>query len=97
MCLGAPGEVIEVHGKTAMVDFWGTRKSVRIDTLSQLVLPGDYIVSHAGVAERRIAPDQVPDILALYEVILCEAGEDPIATDIVNELEAAELLELVTA
>ncbi len=97
MCLGVPGQVVEVKGKIALVDFWGTRKNVRLDAMPVAVVPGDYVLDHAGFAVRRIEPDQVADTLALYEVILCEAGEDPTATDIVDELEAAETIEPMTA
>jgi hydrogenase expression/formation protein HypC len=97
MCLGVPGQIIEVNGRTALTDFWGTRKVVNLDGLTERVVPGDYILNHAGSAVRRIAPELVADTMALYEVLLCEAGEDPLATDIVDELEAAETLELVTA
>ena len=95
MCLGIPGQIIEVNGSTALVDFWGIRKRVDLDVMSDRVVPGDYILNHAGFAVRRIAPDQVQDTLALYEVLLCEAGEDPIACDIVAELEAAAAEELL--
>ncbi|HEY3053638.1 MAG TPA: HypC/HybG/HupF family hydrogenase formation chaperone [Thermoanaerobaculia bacterium] len=96
MCLGAPGQIIEVAGKTALVDFWGTLKSVRLDMLNDVVSAGDYILNHDGCAVRRIPPDQVADTLALYEVILTEAGEDPIAKDVVDEL-AVDIRELVSA
>lgn len=97
MCLGVPGQVVDVNGKIAMVDFWGTRKSVRLDVLLEPVAKGDYILNHAGFAVRKIDPAQVADTLALYEVLLCEAGEDPIATDVVDELESATLPDVLTA
>lgn len=78
MCLGVPGQVVEVHGDQAVVDFWGTRKRVKLEILKETVLPGDYIVDHAGYAIRRIAPTEVADTLAMYEVVLCETGEDPL-------------------
>ena len=97
MCLGAPGQIIQINGKTALTDFWGARKIVRLDGLSEPVVPGDYILNHAGSAVRKIDPELVAETMALYELLLCEAGEDPLATDIVDELEEAETLELVEA
>ncbi|MGZ8798218.1 MAG: HypC/HybG/HupF family hydrogenase formation chaperone [Thermoanaerobaculia bacterium] len=97
MCLGVPGQIIQINGKTALTDFWGTRKNVKLDGLSEPVVPGDYILNHAGSAVRKIDPELVAETMALYEVLLCEAGEDPLATDIVDELEEAETLELVGA
>jgi hydrogenase expression/formation protein HypC len=97
MCLGMPGQIIEVNGNRALTDFWGTRKIVKLDALDVSVAPGDYILNHAGSAVRKIDAALVAETVALYEVVLCEACEDPIATDIVHELEAAEAFELVTA
>jgi hydrogenase expression/formation protein HypC len=57
--------------------------------MKEPIAPGDYIIDHAGYAVRRIPDEDVADTLALYEVILCEAGGDPIATDVI-ELEESE-------
>ena len=92
MCLGVPGQVIRIQGKVATLDFWGTRRNVRIDSTSDPIAVGDYVIDHAGVVERKIAVEDVADTLALYEVILTEAGCDPIATNVVAELEALEEL-----
>lgn len=90
MCLGVPGQIVSIHGRTATVDFWGTRKPVKLDLLEQTVAAGDFIIDHAGYAIRRIEPDQVVDTLAMYETVLAEAGEDPIIRDVVAELEVSE-------
>lgn len=89
MCLGLPGRIVSMSGKTARVDFWGSVRTVKLDAMKEAILPGDYIIDHAGYAVRRIPDEDVADTLALYEVILCEAGGDPIATDVI-ELEEAE-------
>ena len=93
MCLGVPGQVLTVHGKTATVDFWGVRRPVRLDTLDDLVFPGDYVINHCGHAVRKIAPEMVADTLGMYEVILSEAGEDPMVSDVVHELETSETVD----
>ncbi len=82
MCLGLPGQIITIEEKTAVVDFWGTRRTVRLDNLTEIVVAGDYVIDHAGFAVRRIPTADVFDTLGLYEVLLTEAGEDPIARDI---------------
>jgi hydrogenase expression/formation protein HypC len=97
MCLGMPGQIIEVNGNRALTDFWGTRKIVKLDALGVRVVPGDYILNHAGSAVRKIDAALIAETMALYEVVLCEVCEDPIATDIVDELAAAEAFESVTA
>jgi hydrogenase expression/formation protein HypC len=95
MCLGAPGQVISVRGKVALVDFWGVKKNVRLDNLAEPLVPGDYIIDHQGYAVRKIDDEAVAETLGMYEVILTEAGCDPIATDVVSELESTDELVLV--
>ena len=90
MCLGLPGRIVAINGKTARVDFWGSVRNVKLDAMKDPIAPGDYIIDHAGYAVRRIPDEDVADTLALYEVILCEAGGDPIATDVIAELEESE-------
>jgi hydrogenase expression/formation protein HypC len=89
MCLGIPGEVIEVQDKWALVEFWGVRKRVSLEVLQEIVVPGDYILNHSGFAVRVIEPQLVADTLGLYEILLSEAGEDPIACDVADELAEA--------
>lgn len=82
MCLGVPGQIVEMKSSTeAVVDFWGLRKCISLDQLTERAEVGDYIIDHAGSAVRVIPPQDVADTMALYEVLLCEAGEDPIARD----------------
>lgn len=87
MCLGVPGKIISVKGQSAVVDFWGVHRTVKLDELTEPVSSGDYIVDHGGVAVRRIPDDAVADTLGMYEVVLVETGEDPIIRDIICELE----------
>lgn len=87
MCLGVPGQIISVKEDEAIVDFWGIRKSVKLEILKETVVTGDYIVNHAGYAIRRIKPEDVADTMAMYEIVLSEAGVDPIATDLDLELQ----------
>lgn len=91
MCLGVPGQIKTIANKTAKVDFWGICRMVRLDNLTEKVAVGDYIIDHAGFAVRLIPPADVADTLALYEVLLTEAGEDPIARDACAELEGQQL------
>lgn len=88
MCLGVPGQIVRIQNKVATVDFWGVLRPVRLDQMQEAVTEGDYIIDHAGFAVRLIPAADVADTLALYEVLLTEAGEDPIARDIAAQLEA---------
>jgi hydrogenase expression/formation protein HypC len=82
MSLGVPGQIIQVRGNMATVDFWGVQREVRLDLLGTPVALADYIVVHAGYAIRQIPPEETVDTLAMYEVVLCETGEDPIALEL---------------
>ena len=93
MCLGVPGQVLAIRGNTATVDFWGVKKNVRLDNVQETIEPGDYIIDHAGYAVRKLNSDDIAETLAMYEVILTEAGCDPIATDLELEVEIEELVE----
>jgi hydrogenase expression/formation protein HypC len=81
MCLGVPGRVIEVNEEVARVDFWGVERDVKLSRVGQPICSGDYIINHLGYAVRKIDAEAVADTLALYEVVLTEAGVDPIATE----------------
>lgn len=89
MCLGVPGQVVSVDGRTAIVDFFGVRRETRLDVVDEPVAPGDYILNHVGFAIRRIPSEEIEETLALYETLLGEAGEDMMAEDIRGEIEAA--------
>jgi len=96
MCLGVPGKILSInnHGDIATVDFWGMRRQVRLDIVDEPVKVGDYILNHVGFAIRRIADESIEETLALYEVLLSEAGEDPMATDVLSEIDATEVVEV---
>jgi hydrogenase expression/formation protein HypC len=89
MCLGVPGRVVNVDGSVATVDFFGVRRSVRLEVVDEPVAPGDYILNHVGFAIRRIPAEQIQETLALYESLLREAGDDMMAADVRGEIEAA--------
>jgi hydrogenase expression/formation protein HypC len=89
MCLGVPGQVVEVDELTAVVDFWGVRRRVRLDLVDEPVSVGDYVLNHVGFAIRRIAPGDVDMTLAMYEQLLKDAeADDLMAADVRSEIRA---------
>ncbi len=76
MCLGVPGKVLAIDGLEATVDFFGVKKTLRLDIVDEPVTVGDYVLNHVGFAIRRIPPDEVGETLALFEQVLKEAGAD---------------------
>jgi hydrogenase expression/formation protein HypC len=95
MCLGVPGLVTEVDELTALVDFWGVRRRVRLDLVDEPVTAGDYILNHVGFAIRRIPPEEAKATLELYERLLqgSESGsrEDLMAADVRGEIRGARV------
>jgi hydrogenase expression/formation protein HypC len=89
MCLGVPGLVVEVDELSALVDFWGVRRRVRLDLVDEPVAIGDYVLNHVGFAIRRIPQTDVEGTLALYEQLLQESAHDDLmAADVRGEIEA---------
>ncbi|MEF8779534.1 MAG: HypC/HybG/HupF family hydrogenase formation chaperone [Haloferacaceae archaeon] len=85
MCLGIPGEILEIDGMRARAEFWNVEKDVRLDIVGADVDVGDYILNHAGFAIRKIPDDEVEETIELYESLLTgdedEALEEIGATD----------------
>lgn len=90
MCLGMPGRVLRVGEGTAVIDCWGVQRTVNLGSkLVEPIAPGDHVIEHAGEVVRRIPDNEVLDVLGLYELLLGEAGEDPIGIDVCLDLDAA--------
>jgi len=89
MCLGVPGQVIELDELTALVDFWGVRRRIRLDLVDEPVRVGDYVPNHVGFAIRRIPPEDVALTLELYEQLLRDNGKDLMAADVRGEINAS--------
>jgi hydrogenase expression/formation protein HypC len=92
MCLGVPGLVVDVDELTALVDFWGVRRRVRLDLVDDPVAPGDYVLNHVGFAIRRIPRADVAATLDLYERLLQEADRGDLMTaDVRGEIDGARV------
>jgi hydrogenase expression/formation protein HypC len=71
MCLGIPGQVVEVvdrEGGLAKIDISGVRREVSValvDEPGAPVEPGDWVLIHVGFALARIDEDEARETLAL--------------------------------
>jgi hydrogenase expression/formation protein HypC len=90
MCLGVPGKIVQIQGLLATVDFFGVRRTVRLDVVDEPVSEGDYILNHVGFAIRRIPEEEIGETLALYELLLREAESDIMASDVRGEIAAGD-------
>ena len=79
MCLGIPGEIVEIDGDEARAEFWNVEKTVRLDIVGETVEEGDYILNHAGFAIRKIPDEEVEETMAIYESFLEGDEEEALA------------------
>jgi hydrogenase expression/formation protein HypC len=73
MCLGIPGEVVEVladRPDLAKVDVSGVKRSINIGLLEgETLVPGDWVLIHVGFAMSKIDEDEAKAALDLLEGI----------------------------
>ena len=73
MCLGIPGEVVELlpdRPDLAKVDVSGVKRAINIGLLEQETLrPGDWVLIHVGFALSKIDEDEAKAALEFLEGI----------------------------
>ena len=69
MCVGMSAKVIKVDKNTALIDANGARLNVSSRLIDDL-MPGDYVMVHAGAAISRITDDDESETLELLEELL---------------------------
>ncbi|GLW64910.1 hydrogenase assembly protein HupF [Actinomadura rubrobrunea] len=71
MCLGIPGEIVEIlPGRTdlARVEVAGVRRAINIGLLGEgAVRPGDWVLVHVGFAMSKIDEAEAAATLALLD------------------------------
>jgi len=66
MCLAIPARVVELlPGSLATIELGGVRREVSLALLDDVV-PGDYVIVHAGYALTRLDPDEAQSTLELF-------------------------------
>lgn len=74
MCLAVPGEILEVEGNRAKVDFGGAEREVQLDLLED-VAEGDYVLVHVGYAIQVVGPEKAEEMISSWrEVAEARAG-----------------------
>lgn len=69
MCLAIPGEIVEIKGSHATVDFGGTRSKVNTIFIPDLKT-GDYVIVHVGYAIQKMSKDEAEESLKLINEML---------------------------
>lgn len=63
MCLAVPLKIKTIDGKRAVGEAGGLSQTVRVDFLPELI-PGDYVMVHAGFAIQKLTEEQAKENLA---------------------------------
>ncbi len=63
MCLAVPLRIQTIDGKRAVGEAGGLSQTVRVDFLPEL-MPGDYVMVHAGFAIQKLTEEQAKENLA---------------------------------
>jgi len=74
MCLAVPVKVLEVSGRQALVDVQGNRRRVDI-TLVDDVVPGCYVLMHAGIALQVLNEAEATETLKLLAAVMSDGGD----------------------
>lgn len=74
MCLGIPGQVVEVMegngGMLALVDVLGARRPINLGMLEEMdVVPGEWVLIHMGFALERIDEAKAESAMAGLEMM----------------------------
>ena len=81
MCLAAPAKVISITNNKAVVDYNGVRTTTRLDTLTEPVAPGDYVLIHTGFAIRRLSAEDGEETLKLFDQLAESLNDSAETTD----------------
>ena len=81
MCLGIPGEVIELHPEQrdlAKVNVSGVRRMINIGLLADdPPVPGEWVLIHVGFALSKVSEKEAADQLQMLRAM----GEDELAME----------------
>jgi hydrogenase expression/formation protein HypC len=90
MCLGIPGEVVEIsveRSDLALVDVSGVKRAINIGLLEEgEVGPGDWVLIHVGFAMSKIDEGEAKAALEFLEGI-GQAYEDEMAALLESQIE----------
>lgn len=76
MCVGVPGEVIELTEEGAVVEVRGRRRTAAT-LLVPDVRPGDFVLLSGGLIVERLSEEEARERLALFDNLLEVLDETP--------------------
>ena len=69
MCVGLPAKVTELHDGVAVINAQGAEREVSAEMIEDL-MPGDYVMVHAGMAIAKITGDDESQAETVMEDLL---------------------------
>jgi hydrogenase expression/formation protein HypC len=69
MCLGIPGEIIEIAGNAAKVSLGGSIINVSLHLIDDAII-GDYVLVHTGFALQKIDKQEALETLKLLNDLM---------------------------
>lgn len=66
LCLAVPGEILEIEGNNATVDFGGAKREVKLDLLEE-ASEGDYVLVHVGYAIQTLTSEEAEKMLESWK------------------------------
>lgn len=68
MCVGLSAKVVKIKEGTAIVEADGARREISAALMNDLI-PGDYVMVHAGMAIARITDNDVDETEKIMEAL----------------------------
>jgi hydrogenase expression/formation protein HypC len=65
MCLGVPGKLTQIDGKTATADIMGAQRRISLNFVKTAKI-GDYVLIHAGCAIQVIDEEEAMETIKLF-------------------------------
>jgi len=69
MCVGIPGKVLSIEDRMATVEVGGATRLIALDLLDGVV-PGDYVIAHAGFAIHKVDEEEALKTLDIIREIM---------------------------
>lgn len=74
MCLAVPLKLLEIEGNDAVGERDGVSRCIRVDFIDDPKI-GGYVISHAGFAIERVAPEMAAEQIAAAREVEKELAE----------------------
>jgi hydrogenase expression/formation protein HypC len=74
MCIGVPGQIVQIIGHDGVIDIQGVRHKVNLFLVPEATI-GDFVMVHAGAAIQIIDAEEAEEVLELLKEMFGDEGE----------------------